>query len=239
MVRRYDTTRQGGSTQLRRCTRSLEKSEWDQKMWKMECIFSCMIRWWDEIQDAMQAIDWGVSRIHTARHSIYLRHPCIPVCPLHPVRLHHPCISVHPPWLSPLPSSFVVVVGNRFSRHSCDQVNLEKYPEIAIERVWTCTWRPWLCDLGGFNQAPREIHLESLMERVWRCSLTRWSRDFGCALGGPDPVSLKICMWRPCSCKCRVRDEAVWRPESSNFRAVLAGSHWTACREMRLNQSVS
>jgi hypothetical protein len=69
--------------------RNRTQSEWDQKMGQIECV----IRWiWDEIQDAMHAINPGVSQIYTPRESI---HHC------------YPCICVHPPWPSPFPSSSV------------------------------------------------------------------------------------------------------------------------------------
>ena len=51
-VRRYDTTRLRGSTQLRGSTRSLRKSEWDQKMRKMDSIIRCMI--WYEMRYKMR-----------------------------------------------------------------------------------------------------------------------------------------------------------------------------------------
>ena len=87
-VRRYDTTR------LWESTRSLGKSEWDQKMRKMQCIIRCMIRRYemmlDEMRCKLRSIYPKVSRIYTPRRSVHL-------C--------YPCISVHPPSPSPSPSS--------------------------------------------------------------------------------------------------------------------------------------
>jgi len=73
-----------------------------------------------------------------------------------------------------------------------DWVNSEMHLEAVIEWVWSCTWRPWSCELAGHNRASLEIHLEGVIERVWRCTWRPWSREFGDALAGRDWASLEI-----------------------------------------------
>jgi len=43
-----------------------------------------------------------------------------------------------------------------------DRVISELHSEAVIEQVWTCTWRPWSCELRGHNRATLEIHLEAV-----------------------------------------------------------------------------
>ena len=45
IMRGYDTTWRLGSTHLCGSTRSLRRSEWDQKMGKIECVIRCIMRW--------------------------------------------------------------------------------------------------------------------------------------------------------------------------------------------------
>jgi len=97
-VRRYDTTRHSWSMQLREWWHPGE-SEWDQKLGKIECVFSLYdkMRWkWDDV---------------------YLLHIT--------------------------PSSSVTRVFP-YTR----QGSLKMYLDAVIERVWRCTWRPWLSEFG-------------------------------------------------------------------------------------------
>jgi len=52
--------------------------------------------------------------------------------------------------------------------------------EAGIERVWRCTWTPWLCELGGRNRASLDIHLEAVIERDWTST---WRRSMDGAPG--------------------------------------------------------
>jgi len=113
-VRRYDTTRLCGSTQ------SFNRSEWDQKMQKMECIICCMIRRydriWDEIQDAIRCNACSDESLLAPGSPEYILPVALsisltPESPYtHPrsVHLHHPCIPVHVPSPSLSPSSLFI-----------------------------------------------------------------------------------------------------------------------------------
>jgi len=69
-----------------------------------------------------------------------------------------------------------------------NRASLETHLDTVMERVWRCTWRPWLSEfgdaLGGCDWASLEIHLEAVIERVWRYTWRPWSSEIGGVLGG-------------------------------------------------------
>jgi hypothetical protein len=42
-----------------------------------------------------------------------------------------------------------------------------------------CTWRPWLCELGGCDCTTIEVNLEAVIESVWKCTWRPWSSKIG------------------------------------------------------------
>jgi len=93
--------------------RNLAKSEWDQKLGKIECVFSLYDK---RDENEMLSIYSRVSRIYTPHRSFHL---------------HYPCISVHPP------SLLNDILGG------CDCTRLEMHLEAEIEWPEKCTCRPW------------------------------------------------------------------------------------------------
>jgi hypothetical protein len=62
--------------------------------------------------------------------------------------------------------------------------SLKMYLKAVIERVWRCTWRLSLCELGGHNRASVEIDVEAGIEPVWRYTWRPWSSKIEGVLGG-------------------------------------------------------
>jgi len=121
-VRRYNTIQLGGSTQLRRSTSSLGKSDWNQKLGMIECVICYIIRWyqmrWCKMWCKLTSIYPRVSQIYTRHHTSPLSYPYSSVCHHRAAHLRHSCISIHPPELNSLPSGLAMVVRNGFSRHT-------------------------------------------------------------------------------------------------------------------------
>jgi len=138
------------------------QSEWDQKLGKIECVFSLYdkMRWkWDAV-----SLPRGLPNIYSAS--------LIP--PPLPLYLRTPTIT-H--------STSVTPVSPYTHRRS-----LTIYLESVIDRVWRCTGRPRWSELRdelvGRDQSSLEMHWEAVTERVWRCTCRLWSSEIGGLLGG-------------------------------------------------------
>jgi len=118
-VRRYDTTRLWGSTQLCRLTCSLGQSDWNQKIGKIQCVFCCIMSWNDVRykiwcnQSTLGSPEYILPVTMSISASSLSLYSCRPS-----VSLHHPCIPIHPPLFSLLLSWVVVVLRNGFSSHN-------------------------------------------------------------------------------------------------------------------------
>jgi len=82
-VRRQNTTRLWGSTQLGGFTQSPGQCEFKQKLGKIECVNRCMIGWdgmrWYETRWDERLIYAGVSPTYTPHWSTHLGYPCISI----------------------------------------------------------------------------------------------------------------------------------------------------------------
>jgi len=70
------------------------------------------------------------------------------------------------------------------------------HSEAVIERVWRCTLRPRLSELGNAlggcdrrDRARLEMHFEAVIERVWRCNWRPRLIELRDALRGRDRAS--------------------------------------------------
>jgi len=145
-VRRYDTTRPGGYTQLRRSMKS-RKEQVRPKVGKDTVYFCSMIRW-DE--NEMMAIYPRVSRIHTPHHTwtMYLEGVIEQVsrCTLRPrsSELSDALLGHH-------------------------RASLEMHLEAEMDRTQRCTWRPWSSEFGhahgGLDQVNSEMHSEAVTDQ--------------------------------------------------------------------------
>jgi len=102
----------------------------------------------------MMSIYSGVCPIYTPRHSVHLRYPCIPIQPpslLEDV-LDRACLRCTSRRRS---NELRDAFGGRDSVNSEDALgghdwsSLEMHSEAVTERVWRCTCRLWLSEIGG------------------------------------------------------------------------------------------
>jgi len=171
----------------------LRQCEWDQKLGKIECVFSLYdkMRWnWDDLY-----VLWGVP-------NTYIPSLCPPPLPLN---LCTPAVAAKRCTWRPWPSGFGDPLGD------WDRVNSEMHLEAAIERDWRCIWRPGSRELrdalgawdrasgdaiGDRDRVNSEMHLEAVIEQLWRCPWGPWSSEFGDALGGHDRPNLEAVIER-------------------------------------------
>jgi len=139
--------------------RNLEQSEWDEKLGKIECVFS--------LYDKMR---WRWVDVYLLRGlpKIYSRSLWPPPIP------QYLRTTATAPWRCtwrPWSSVFGDALGD------WDRVNSEMHLETRIKRVWRCTWRPrdWVNS---------EMHLETGIERVSRCTWRLSPNEIGGVLGG-------------------------------------------------------
>ena len=183
--------------------RNLGKSEWEQKLGKIECVFSLYdkMRWkWDAVY-----LLRGLPNIYYASLippvSLYTYRRSLTIYLEAVIELVCRCT-----W-RPRSSELRDALGGR------DRVNWELHLEAMIERVWRCTWRPRSNELraalGGHDRSSLEMHWEDVIEWVWRCTWRPRSSELSDALGGHDRSSLEAVI------------ERVWRctgkPWSSEF----------------------
>jgi len=171
--------------------RNLAKSEWDQKLGNIECVFSLYdkMKWkWDAVYLSTPGSPEYILRVahstsvtsvspYTHRRSlmIYLR------------------AVIELVWRytwRPRSTKLRAALGGR------DRASLEMHLEAEIEWTESCTWRPWSREfgdaLGGRDQVNWELHLEAVIDRIWRCTGRPWSSEFGDTLGGRDRASLEM-----------------------------------------------
>jgi len=131
--RRWEDMILPGRQDPRNCfnPRNLWKSEWDEKLEKMECVFSLhdKMRWkWDAVY-----LPWGLPNIYSASL----------ISPPLPLYLRTPTVASYLYTWRPWSTEFGHALGGR------DRVNSEMHSEAVTERVWRCTCRLWLTKIGG------------------------------------------------------------------------------------------
>jgi len=158
---------------------NLGQSEWDQKLGKIECVFSLYdkMRWkWDDVYVLPGSAEYILP--------VTLSTSVTPVSPYtrrRSLKMYLEAVieRVWRPWSS--------VSGGR--DRACLEMHLETeiewtqmHLEAGIERVWRCTWRPRSSELRDAhrsrNWACWEIHLEAMIEQDWRSTWRRliWKR---------------------------------------------------------------
>jgi len=90
--------------------------------------------------------------------------------------------------------------------------SFKMYLEALIQRVWRCTWRLGLSEIGDVL-GDREI------EWTPRCTWWPWLSEFGDALGGRDRVNSEMHLEAVIECGVRY----TWRPWSIKIEGVLGG----------------
>jgi len=135
----------------------LGKSEWDQRLGKIECVFSL----YDKMRWKWNAIYPGVSWIYTSRYSFHLR------CP---------CISVHPP-------SLLNNIFGSCDRASL-KMNLTAEMEWTQRYTWRPWLSEFGHALGGRDRVNSAMHAAAVPEQVWRYTCRLWSSEIGGVLGG-------------------------------------------------------
>jgi len=179
-VRRYDTTRPWGSTELRGSKSRTERVrlkvgkdrvcifvEWQDEM-KMRCCLSTPGSPEYILRVAHSTSVTPVSP-YTQRRSltIYLEAVIEPVLEMHvEAEIEWTERCTWRPWSIECGDA----LGGR------DRSSMEMRWEAVIERVWTCTW--------GQDRVNSEMHSEGVTERVWRCTCRVWSSEIGGVLGG-------------------------------------------------------
>jgi hypothetical protein len=169
------------------------QSEWDKKVWKIECVFSSYdkMRWkWDDVY-----LLQGLPNIYSPS-----RYP-----PPLPVHFPTPAVAPSRCTLRLCSSEFWDALGG------CDNATLEavieciwRFPcmqwssehrdalgdrdrarlEIHLDAMIVGTWRPSYCKFAGRNHASLEIHLVVVIDRVWRGTWRPWSSQNGGILRG-------------------------------------------------------
>jgi len=178
------------------------QSEWDQKMGKIQCVFSLYdkMRWkWDVVY---------LPRGLRNTFSVSLIPPPLPRYLRTPTIAH---------------STSVTPVSAYTHRRS-----LTIYLESVINQVWRCTGRPWSSEfgdaLGGRDGVNSEMHLEAEIDWVWRCTGRPRCSELRDALGGRDRLSLEM-HWGPrCS---ELRDALGGRDQASLEMHWEAKMKWT------------
>jgi len=171
---------------------NLGQSDWDQKLGKIECVFSLydMMRWkWDDV-----CLLQGLPNIYSPS-----------LCPP-PLPLYHRIPTVAP-WrctYSPGSSDFGDALADQH------RVNSEMHLEAGIEGVWRCTWRPR-------NRVNSEMHLEAEIKWTQRCTGRLWSSKFGDALGDQHRVNSEIHL----ETEIKWTQRCTRRPWSSEFGDAL------------------
>jgi len=155
----------------------LGQIEWDQKLGKIECVFSLYnkMRWkWDDVYLLRGLQNIYSPSLYSPPLTLYIRTPAIT-----------PEWCTQRLWLS----VFGDAVWGR------DRVNLEAVIgciwrftwrlwsselrdalrdrdwaslEIHLEAMILQTWRSWLCEFGRCNGESLEMHLEAVIMRTWR-----------------------------------------------------------------------
>jgi len=98
-------------------------------------------------------------------------------------------------------------------KHSgCDPVNLEMLSQIVITRVCWWNWRPQSCQLGSWNLASLEMHLEAMFRWVWRCT---WA---SCDRASLEAVMVRVWWWI----------WRLWSCELNGWNGATLESHWEA-----------
>ena len=195
--------------------RSLGKSEWDQRLRKIECVLSLydMMRW-----------KWVDIYLPRSLQNIYYALLIAPPLPRYPrtptVAPWHCSWSL---WSSEFRDAFV----------GRDQVNWEIHSEAAIERVCWCNWGPRFSEPRdthqGHDRTSLQMQLETEIQSAQRYTMSRWSSEFGDAFGDRDWVNSEIYskdviehVWR-----------WNWRPPFGDLRDAFGGRD-RAALEMRL-----
>jgi len=109
----------------------LGKSEWDQKLGKIECVFSLYdkMRWeWDTVY-----LPRGLPNIYCA----------LLILPPLPRYRRTPTVATYRYTWRPWSSEFGHALGGR------DRVNSEMHSDAVTTRVWRCTCRLWSSEIGG------------------------------------------------------------------------------------------
>jgi len=200
--------------------KNLGQSEGDQKLWKIECVFSLndKMRWkWDAVY-----VPQGLPNIY----SMSLIPPPLPQYLSTP--------TVTPSWYTCRPwlGEWGDALGGR------DRANWEMHLEAVIDRVWRCTGRPWSSEcgnalgvqdrvnseeeLGGRDQLSLEIHWEAEVKWTQRCTSRPWLSEFGDAIGDRDWVNSEMhleAVIEPVS-RCTLR------PWSSEFGDAIGDRDW-------------
>jgi len=135
----------------------LGKSEWDQMLGKIDCVFSLYdkMRWkWDDVNLPR------VSGMCTSSCSVHHRYTCISIRPLL--------------LINDVPGGI-------------DQASWGMHFEAEIKWTQRYTWRPGSSNfsdaLGDRDWVNSEMHWEAVIERVWRCTCRLRSTAIGGVLG--------------------------------------------------------
>jgi len=206
--------------------RNLAKSEWDQKLGNIECVFS--------LYDKMR---WKCDAAY----------PSTPGSPEYILRVAHSTsvTSVSPytdrRFLTIYLRAMIELVWRctwrprlsklRAALGGLDWASLKMHLEAEIEWTESCTRRLWSREfgdaLGGRDRVNWEQHLEAVIDPVWKCTGRPWSSEFGDALGGRNRASLEMHLqpeieWTQ---RCTLR---LW---SSEIGGVLGGGRFEGRRD--------
>jgi len=169
---------------------NLGKSEWDQKLGKIEFVFSLYdkMRWkWDAVNHSTPGSPEHILRV---THSTSVT-PVFPYSHCRPLTIY---LEAEIEWTErctwrPWSIKFGDSLGGR------GRVNSDMHFEGVIERVWRCNWRSRLSEvrdtLRGRDWASLDMQLESVIEWTQRCTLRLWPSEFGDALQGYDRARLE------------------------------------------------
>jgi len=165
-VARWEDMILPGREDPRNCV-DLGKSEWDQKLGKIECEFSLYDkrRWkWNDVYQLR-----GLPNIYS--------------------------LSLGPP-PSPLDLRTTTVAPWRCTWSSLFEIHLETEIEWTQRCTWrpgtsefgdALGGRDWVKledGLGGWDRSSLEMHSDAVTERIWRCTCRLWSSEIGGVLGG-------------------------------------------------------
>jgi len=192
--------------------RNLAKSEWDQKLGMIECVFSFYdkMRWkWDAVYLSTPGSPEYILRFahstsvtslspytHRCSLAIYLETVIELVwrCTWRPRSSElRDALEGRDRWSvtwRPWSIEFADALGGR------DRASLEMHLEANIEWTENCTWRPWPIEfgdaLGGRGRGNSELHLEAVIDWVWRCTWRPSLSELRDALWGHDRASLEM-----------------------------------------------